>query len=381
MRGTVLMTRTQQRAHRPRRQDPGGRGGLRAAGGAAGARASHRGGWWVLVLGAALPLGQAAAQEATHVVRGRVLDVATDAPVVGAQVFVLGIMRPAVTDSTGAFWHRRLAQASYLLQVRKSGYVAMTWEVMAVEDSSVIHLLKLQPLLEGLGNAPLPSGQAGSAVIRGRVIDGDTDAPVVGAEVSVLGRLAPATTDGTGSFRHPRLAPRPHVILVKKIGYEAATLELAATEDGTVEHVVALHRTDVPEMDTVVVTGTPAPPTSYWHPDFERRRIGGRGQFVTREEIEQRNAASLADLLRTLNGLRMVCRASGCAVQMTRTNCRPTYFADGFPADNTTVERMPVNDLFGVEVYDLFEVPVELQRSQLRCGVISIWTRRGPPPR
>jgi hypothetical protein len=42
---------------------------------------------------------------------------------------------------------------------------------------------------------------------------------------------------------------------------------------------------------------------------------------------------------------------------------------------------MPVNDVFGVEVYDLFEVPIELQRAELRCGVISVWTRRGPPPR
>jgi hypothetical protein len=41
---------------------------------------------------------------------------------------------------------------------------------------------------------------------------------------------------------------------------------------------------------------------------------------------------------------------------------------------------MPVNDVFGVEVYDLFEVPIGLQRADLRCGVVSVWTRRGPPP-
>ena len=33
------------------------------------------------------------------------------------------------------------------------------------------------------------------------------------------------------------------------------------------------------------------------------------------------------------------------------------------------------------EVYGLSDVPVEFQRPGLRCGVIAIWTRRGPPPR
>jgi hypothetical protein len=300
----------------------------------------------------------------------------------GAQVFVLGMARPAVTDATGLFSHGRLAPASYLVQVRKSGYVAMTWEVMAAPDSSVIHLLRLQPLQEGEEDRGVASGRPGSAALRGRVIDRDTEAPIAGAEVSVLGRLSPATTtDAAGFFRQASLAPHSHLLQVRKIGYEAASVELAATEDSTVEHVVELHRADVPEMDTVVIEGTPAPPTSYWHPDFERRRTDARGQFVTREQIEQRNAASLGDLLRTLNGLRMVCERRGCAVWMTRSNCRPDYFADGSPAEATTVERMPVNDVFGVEVYDLFEVPVELQRSRLRCGVVAVWTRRGPAPR
>jgi hypothetical protein len=199
--------------------------------------------------------------------------------------------------------------------------------------------------------------------------------------VFVLGKPAPETTDGAGYFRHAELAPTSHVVKVRKIGYEPITAQVVAADDSAFVHVLELSRLDVPVMDTLVVEGTPVESPSYWHPDFERRRTEGRGQFVTRREILQRNAATLGDLLRTLNGLRMTCTSRGCTVSMTRTNCRPEYFADGFSADAVTVERMPVNDIFGVEVYDMFEVPIELQVPELRCGVISVWTRRGPPPR
>lgn len=330
---------------------------------------------WLLLLGLAIPAARTAAQGGAHLVRGRVVDIVTRAPVVRAEVFVLGKPRPAVTDAAGHFRHDRLVPAPYLLRVQKEGYVTMTWEVAAVDDTSVVHVFELRPLRVGS-----VSGEAGTLLIRGRVVDRDTEAPVPGALVLVVGRPQPATSDSAGHFRHGGLAPTSHVIQVRKIGYETITVELAAVEDSSVVYVLDLAQSFV-MLDSIMVTGVAEQPRSYWHPDFERRRSEGRGQFVTRREIEQRRAASVGDLLRTLNGLRMICNRQGCEVRMTRTNCRPAYFADGYPADATTVERMPVNDVFGVEVYDLFEVPIQLQRAELRCGVIAIWTRRGPAPR
>lgn len=334
---------------------------------------------WLVVVSAAIPMAPAPGQEHAHLVRGRVVDAVTAAPLAGAEVFVLGIARPRVTDSGGNFAHRRLAPGSYLIQVRLSGWVTMTWEVLAVSDTALVHEFPLLSRDDGATVFHPPSGRAGQAVIGGRVIDEATRAPISGVEVAVVGRPVAATTDGAGTFRLVGLAPQVHMLHVRKIGYMAVMVELTATGDA-VEHDLTLQRTDLPLMDTVVVQGAPAPPTSYWHPDFERRRSDGRGQFVTREEIDKRNAYSLGDLLRTLNGLRMNCRLGGCAVWMTRANCRPSYYSDGFPTEAAAVERMSVNDVFGIEVYDLFEVPVELQQARLRCGVIAVWTRRGPPP-
>lgn len=333
---------------------------------------------WFLLLGLARP-GSAAAQERSsqaHDLRGRVVDMVTGAPVVRAEVFVLGQPRPVLTDAAGQFQHRRLATVSYLLSIRKEGYVTMTWEVEAVADTANVFVFVLRPL-----RVAIASGQPGSSFIIGRVVDSDTEEPLTGASVVIVGRPQPVTSDSAGQFRHTGLAATTHVLHVTKAGYQPTTVELTAVQDSTVVYAVDILRSDAIMLDSVVVTGVAEEPRSYWHRDFEIRRREGRGQFVTRSEIEQRRAASVGDLLRTLNGLRMLCTRQSCEVRMTRTNCRPGYFADGYPVDATTVERMPVNDVFGVEVYDLFEVPVRLQRPELRCGVIAVWTRRGPAPR
>jgi hypothetical protein len=338
-------------------------------------RVEHRGSW-ILLLAALAPAAGAVAQNPAYQIRGRVVDLRSGAPVAAAEIFVLGRSRPAITDGAGYFRHAGLAAGSYLLQVRKTGYVTMTWEVAAADDSSMVHLLQMHPLRDM--DAP---GANGTAVVRARVRERGTGTPIAGAEVFVYGRPQPALTDAGGHVRHAGLAPVAHVLQVRKVGYEPVTVEVVAAEDPTVEHVLEMQRAGIPEMDTVRVEASPGQPGAYWLRAFEERRTEGRrGQFVTRPEIEARRAATLADLLRTLNGLRTICTPRGCGIRMTRTDCRPSYFADGFPADATTVERMPVNDVYGVEVYDLFEVPVALQRSELRCGVIAVWTRRGPPP-
>ena len=58
--------------------------------------------------------------------------------------------------------------------------------------------------------------------------------------------------------------------------------------NSAVVYVVQLPRSDFVLLDSVLVTGVVAESASYWHPEFESRRREGRGQFVTRRQIEQR---------------------------------------------------------------------------------------------
>ncbi len=228
--------------------------------------------------------------------------------------------------------------------------------------------------------APRASGQVASGAIAGRLVDRATHAPVAGAEVYVLALRRPVISDSNGGFLHRGLRPGTNVVQVRRIGYVKTEWPIRVPEGDIVEVLFELE--PVVLLPPTVIEGHPEDlPT--WFRGFEERRVAKRGQFVTRAEIERRDPSStLGEVLRGLNGLGMRCDWTGCTIRMTRwSNCQPLYYQDGLPVFASTAERFFAFDIYGVEVYGLSEVPTEYQRPNLRCGVIAIWTRRGPPPR
>src|SRR6266853_1959348 len=110
---------------------------------------------------------------------------------------------------------------------------------------------------------------------------------------------------------------------------------------------------------------------------FDERRRRGTGFFVTREQILQRNAPTVAELLRTVPSVMSICNLRGCQMRLPSTKgpCSPEFFLDGYPATFSTGPNFPLSQIRGVEVYrDQFSVPAEFQRPNLTCGVIAIWT-------
>jgi hypothetical protein len=130
------------------------------------------------------------------------------------------------------------------------------------------------------------------------------------------------------------------------------------------------------EVEGVTVTGREA---DTWRSElgFEERRRQGQGYFVTREQILQRNAPTVAELLRTVPSVMNICNSRGCQIRLPSSSgpCSPEFFLDGYPATFSTGPNFPLAQIRGVEVYrDQFSVPAEFQRPNLRCGVIAIWT-------
>lgn len=227
---------------------------------------------------------------------------------------------------------------------------------------------------------PIPAAwaQGGTGGIEGWLIDRVTRAPITGAEVFVLGYGGPERPDAEGRFRRTGLKGGYYIIEVRSVGYARATWEVQVRDNEVVAHTLELE--PIATLPPVVVEGE----RKTWFRDFDERRAMGRGQFLTREEIDRRPARSLGELLRPMNGMRMSCirNSTECSIRMTRwVNCVPTYYQDGFHVNAATAERFLPVDIHGIEVYHVSEVPVEFQRTDLRCGVIVIWTRRGPPPR
>jgi hypothetical protein len=243
----------------------------------------------------------------------------------------------------------------------------------------------LRGLTAALGGlAPIGLAAAAAAQVtglQGRVLHGVAGGPVSGVEVRILGREMVDSTGADGRFGPFLLPTGDYLVRIARIGYQWTVWEVHVPPDSLVGHDF--------EIEPLVTTLEPLTVEDErrrrrgWLDGYESRAAGGRGQFITPQDIDRRQAAALGDLLRTHTGLRMTCDRRGCAIRMTRAgaNCIPTYFLDGFPATPVSVERMPVLDIHGVEIYNISEVPIEFQRTDLACGVIAVWTRRGPPPR
>jgi len=158
---------------------------------------------------------------------------------------------------------------------------------------------------------------------------------------------------------------------------------------------------------------------------FERRRRGGRGIFLSREDVGRRHAARLEDLFRGIPGLQVVHEGAADRVVMpgqrplragaemhgaaprgdrprdgheTRDardvgeareplppaqggdTCAVQFYVDGAytPTDDGRVsDRVRLEDVEAVEVYrGPSELPPEFRRPGADCGVIVVWTRR-----
>jgi outer membrane receptor for ferrienterochelin and colicin len=115
--------------------------------------------------------------------------------------------------------------------------------------------------------------------------------------------------------------------------------------------------------------------------DFERRRAGKVGYFLTREDIEKLNASTLSDILARARGVTLDCVGGVCNPRMARSqpSCDPQYYVDGNESSMYFARATPPHDIIGIEVYrGPSELPAEFSGSKSGCGVIVIWTKSSP---
>jgi hypothetical protein len=218
--------------------------------------------------------------------------------------------------------------------------------------------------------------------VTGRVVSHVTHAGISGATISVpeLGRST--ITDSAGRYLIGGFPSGRFRFVVRMIPYSAkeATLLLERGDHRTLDF--ELDSADAQTLPAVPVTA--AAPVDLRLRDFERRRLTGRGQYLSEEQIKQMGAASVADATRGMRGVDIHCGGGGgCRIQMVRApmNCGPDYVIDGH-VDNTFGPQTPIRDIVALEVYTgPSDVPGEFAGATAGCGVVAVWTRSGPPPR
>jgi hypothetical protein len=251
--------------------------------------------------------------------------------------------------------------------------------------------MTLRPLLRwclaiAVGAFSAHKAQGQGATFRGRVLNSQTNAPIVGATIAVTTSGASTRTDSLGDFRLEGLKVGIHRMLVSASGYTRGTLTVALAAREVMERELTLDPLGTPDS-----AGTERPqalpnvavsadrPLGRRYADFERRRATGRGQYLTRTDVEAGQYNSLSDAMRPLRGIRWSCGGGSCSVQMARApmGCDPTYIVDE-REDNSFGPQIPIRDIQGIEVYTgASDVPGEFAGVNAGCGVIVIWTTSG----
>jgi hypothetical protein len=217
-------------------------------------------------------------------------------------------------------------------------------------------------------------------VIDGIVTDSAL-APLGEATISLLGTNVRVVTGSNGRFRVRDVKAGAYILLVRHIGYEAASVRMQLAPGDTASPSVALQRAST-KLDAVSITGQRLTPAMQ---EFETRRKLGEGQFMTQAQIEKRNVVALSDLLATFKGI--VVHPGGGPIYPLRStgnhdnrHCQLQVFLDGIkmPDLPDINEYALPKEVAGIELY-LGPATIPLQYKSAGsggfCGVILLWTR------
>jgi TonB family protein len=186
-------------------------------------------------------------------------------------------------------------------------------------------------------------------------------------------------TEQDGAFRLTGMPRGGATLTVRRLGYRPVTRELVLPPPAG---ALTITLEQVPQqVAAVVVREKQRGPYTGWMGSFNRRRDMGFGRFITRGDIDDRNAMRTTDLLRAqVPGARFVPTPGGYAIRFRNATCDPLVWIDGTPATAgyLDIDAFPPNTLEGIEVYSgAATAPVELRgpRGEDRCGVIALWSR------
>ena len=228
--------------------------------------------------------------------------------------------------------------------------------------------------------------QAPLGVIDGLVTDTNL-VPLAGTEVTVLRSQVKVRTRENGRFRVLGTPAGAYLLIVRRVGYRPLTDLVEVMPSDTLRLTYALERVS-PTLDTVVVTARQMSPRRR---EFDARRRLGMGEFMTQDEIENRAALELKDLLRTFKSVSVLPSYTKGPIAeyfalgkrgggVMQGECAMTVLTDGvqMPKPFDLNLMPPPREIAGIEVYaGSATVPAQYAALNSGCGVVLVWTRDG----
>jgi hypothetical protein len=230
-------------------------------------------------------------------------------------------------------------------------------------------------LCGSLGVASYADAQSASTV-SGLVVD-QRGHPVSYAEVSLREVRLIIRTDSIGEFMFTNVREGTITVDVRRLGFSPSSTLVTLPRSA-----LRLVLEDAPAVMRAVAAGRSR---NRGLEDFQKRRLSGRGLFVTRADIEERRPTRLSDMLRNLPGVRIERGRGGGVLRFNasltqRRDCVPQYWLDGQHLRGAQIDDFPPGDVEGVELYS-GPANTPLQFSSFggvtTCGTVVIWSR--PP--
>ena len=235
---------------------------------------------------------------------------------------------------------------------------------------------------ESIATAMLSIGVpgAGTAVLSGTVRT-KGGSPAAGAQVTITGTSALATTAADGSFTLTGLPSGTHEAVVRKIGF--ARTMVAVTLSAREPAKVAIVLDEAQVLREVKVVGKLD--DGLGRTGFTARKQVGLGWFLTPDEIDKMHPLLTTDAVRSAAGLRVAPSPTGNLLQASRG---PSSTSDGclnIFIDHARFEQMnpgdvdamaPVDDLGAVEFYpSATATPVEFHVPGENCATLVLWSK------
>lgn len=257
----------------------------------------------------------------------------------------------------------------------------------------LLFLALVLPLSAQQRRPGLPGGAADTTHARraSGTIDGivsDTNlAPIQAAQVSILRTSVRIGTGPNGRFRIRDVPPGQYLVIVRRIGFRPTSGIVEVPESDTLRLAYTLESAGS-MLDTVVIS---ARRQSARMQEFEQRRKLGFGQFMTQDEINQRNSVYATELFRkfpSVNVSPSLTSALPIYYALSRREggdpnvgaCPMQLFLDGVKLPTPfNLDLLPSpRELAGIEVYaGSSTTPPQYAGFNTGCGVILVWTKDG----
>jgi hypothetical protein len=133
-------------------------------------------------------------------------------------------------------------------------------------------------------------------------------------------------------------------------------------------------------LDTVMVRASRGAPFDPRMVSFEKRRLSGVGRYKGPQQLAEIRPFRVADILRTMSGIRIIYEGGRELVRMRtiQSFCTPEVFVDGmrmFSDDGDLDRFLYAEDIRAVEVYSpMLPIPPEFTVVGQYCGVIAFLT-------